>query len=108
RYDLAGLPRPPVVDWIIDDAWRFRSAAVLNLISQAMPIVACIFVRRPWLRALCGGFFVVETIALGLVVNLWNWHWLPLAAAFIDWDRLLGGVRASGAGAAAPVAPPAA
>jgi hypothetical protein len=89
RYDLAGLPRPAVVDWIIDDVWRFRTAAVLNLISQAAPIFACIFVRRPVVRALCGGFFVIEVLALGLVVGLWNLHWLPLVAAFIDWDRLV-------------------
>lgn len=89
RYDLAGLPRPAVVDWIIDDVWRFRTAAVLNLISQATPILACIFVRRPLVRALCGGFFIVEVLALGLVVDLWNLHWLPLVAVFIDWDRLV-------------------
>ena len=89
RYDLAGLPRPAVADWIIDDVWRFRTAAVLNLISQATPILACVFVRRPWIRALCGGFFVLETLALGLVVDLWNLHWLPLIAVFIDWDRLI-------------------
>jgi hypothetical protein len=88
RYDLAGLPRPVVVDWIIDDVWRFRTAAVLNLVSQAMPMLACIFVRRPWIRALAGGFFVLEIIGLGLVVALWNPHWLPLVAAFIDWERL--------------------
>lgn len=92
RYDLAGLPRPAMADWIIDDVWRFRTAAVLNLISQAAPILAVIFVRRPWVRALAGGFFVLETVALGLVVALRNWHWLPLAAAFIDWDRLVGAV----------------
>lgn len=95
RYDLAGLPRPWVADWIIDDVSRYRTAAVLNLISQASPILACVFVRRPMIRALCGGFFVLETIALGLVVNLWNWHWLPLVAVFIDWDRLASLVRPS-------------
>jgi hypothetical protein len=89
RYDLAGLPRPAVVDWIIDDVWRFRTAAVLNLISQATPILACIFVRRPVVRALCGVAFVVEVLALGLVVDLWNLHWLPLVAVFIDWDSLV-------------------
>lgn len=103
RYDLAGLPRPAVADWIIDDVWRFRTAAVLNLISQATPILACFLVRRPVLRALCGGFFVLETVALGLVVNLWNWHWLPLVAAFVDWDRLVGLVVRRPA--AAPPAP---
>ena len=88
HYDLAGLPRTPVADWLVDDVWRFRTAAVLNLISQACPILAVIFARRPPIRALAGGFFVVETIALGLVVNLWNPHWLPLVAVFLDWDRL--------------------
>ncbi len=101
NYDLAGLPRPAVADWIIDDVWRFRTAAVLNLISQATPILACIFVRRPVIRALCGGFFVLETVALGLVVDLWNLHWLPLVAVFIDWDRLLDALRRR-----APTTPP--
>lgn len=89
RFDLAGLPRPPLVDWIIDDPWKYRTAAVLNLISQALPIAAVFLMKRPVLRALAGSFFVVETVALGLVVDLWNLHWLPLAAVFIDWDRLL-------------------
>jgi len=89
RYDLAGLPRTPVADWLIDDVWRFRTAALLNLVSQLAPIAACIFVTRPWVRALGGMFFVVETIALALVVGLWNPHWIPLVAVFIDWDRLL-------------------
>ncbi len=89
RFDLAGLPRPPLVNWLIDDPWRYRTAAVLNLISQATPILACLFVRRPILRALCGGFFVIETIALGYVVDLWNLHWLPLYAVFVDWDALI-------------------
>jgi hypothetical protein len=87
-FDLAGRPRPAMADWIIDDAWRFRTAAALNLISQSAPILACIFVRRPLVRAMAGGFFVLETVALGLVVGLWNQHWLPLVAVFIDWDRL--------------------
>ena len=89
RYDLAGLPRTPVADWLIDDVWRYRTAALLNLVSQLAPIAACIFVTRPWVRALGGMFFVVETIALALVVGLWNPHWIPLVAVFIDWDRLL-------------------
>lgn len=89
RFDLAGLARPPLVDWIIDDPWKYRTAAVLNLISQALPLAAVFLVKRPILRALAGGFFVIETVALGLVVDLWNLHWLPLAAVFVDWDRLL-------------------
>jgi len=89
RFDLAALPRPPLVDWLIDDPWKYRTAALLNMISQAAPLAAVFLVRRPWLRALAGSFFVIETIALGLVVNLWNLHWLPLAAVFVDWDRIV-------------------
>lgn len=105
RYDLAGLPRPPVADWIIDNVWRYRTAAVLNLISQASPILACIFVRRPLIRALGGGFFALEVIALGLVVDLWNPHWLPLVCVFIDWERLAGLVARRPVAAPPPVPP---
>lgn len=101
RYDLAGLPRPPVADWIIDDVWRYRTAAVLNLVSQSAPILAVIFVRRPWIRALAGGFFALEIIALDLVVDLWNPHWLPLFAVFVDWERLAGAITRR-----APAVPP--
>lgn len=89
QFDLAGLQRPPLVDWLIDDPWRYRTAALLNLISQATPVLACVFVRRPVLRALCGLAFVGETIALGFVVDLWNLHWLPLFAVFVDRDALI-------------------
>ncbi len=92
-FDLADLPRPALANWIIDDPWRYRTVACLNLVSQSLPLVACFLVRRPRLRALCGGFFVIETIALGLVVDLWNLHWLPLYAVFVDWDRLIGWLR---------------
>ena len=89
RFDLAGLQRPPLVDWLIDDPWRYRTAAALNLISQAAPLAACFLVKRPILRALAGSFFIVETVALAYVVDLWNPHWLPLFAVFVDWDWLL-------------------
>ncbi len=89
RFDLAGLPRPELVEWMIDDVWRYRTAAMLNLVAQLVPSLACIFVRRPWVRAIGGLAFVIETICLGLVIGLWNPQWLPLAAVFIDWDRLI-------------------
>ena len=101
HYDLTGIHRPALVTWLIDDVWHYRTAAVLNLISQATPLAAVFLVRRPVLRALCGMFFVVETIALGAVVSLWNLHWLPLVAVFVDWDALLRRPRP----AAAPAPP---
>jgi hypothetical protein len=101
RYDLAGLPRPAMAGWLIDDVWRYRTAAVLNLMSQSAPILACIFARRPLVRALAGGFFALEIVALGLVVGLWNPHWLPLGAVFIDWERLAAAIARR-----SPPAPP--
>ncbi len=89
RFDLAHLPRPALASWLIDHPWRYRTAALLNMISQAAPLLAIVHVRRPWVRALAGLFFVIETISLGLVVDLWNLHWLPLAAVFIDWEHFL-------------------
>jgi hypothetical protein len=102
RFDLASLHRPWLVDWLLADPWRYRSAALLNLVVQALPIVACALVRRPKLRALVGLAFVIETIALGLVVDLWNVQWLPLYAVFVDWDALFRVPRV----AEPPVAPP--
>ena len=93
RYDLKGLSRPPIVDWLIDDAWRFRTVAALNLISQILPLVACFMMKRPLVRAACGAFFAVETIGLGDVMQLWNLYWLPLVAVFVDWDALLARLR---------------
>ena len=89
RYDLIGLPRTALVDWIIDDVWKYRTAALLNLISQAAPILAVIFVRRPLVRLAGAVFFVLEILALGFVVTLWNQHWLPLVVVFVDWEWLL-------------------
>ncbi len=88
RFDLAGLERPPVAAWLVESVWRYRSAALLNLVAQLAPLVAVFFVRRPWIRATAGALFVMEVVALGLVVDLWDQHWLPLAAVFVDWDRL--------------------
>lgn len=88
QFDLNGLPRTVVADWLLQDAWRYQAAAFLNLMSQLAPLIAVFIPHRPRLRAAIGGFFVLETIALAWVVDLWNWHWLPLYAVFVDWDAV--------------------
>jgi hypothetical protein len=89
HFDASGLERTPLAQWLIDDVWKFRGAALVNLMAQGMPLVACIFVRRPLLRIACGAVFVFEVLGLGLVMDLWNWQWLPLAAVFVDWEWLV-------------------
>lgn len=90
RYDLAGLDRTWLANWVIDDVWRYRAAALLNLISQAAPLAAVIFVRRPLVRAVVAALFVAEGIAIDWLLRLPNTQWLPLAAVFIDWDSAAG------------------
>jgi hypothetical protein len=91
RYDLIGaIDRPAIVDWLLARSWRYQLAAVLNLISQAMPLVAIVFPDRPRVRALAAVFFVTEVAALYLIMEYGNPSWFPLAAVFIDWDRLWG------------------
>lgn len=86
QFDANGLERTPIAQWLIDDAWKWRAAALANLLAQGLPLAACIFVRRPLVRLACGVMFAVEVIALGLVMGLWNLKWLPLAVVFIDWE----------------------
>lgn len=93
HFDGRGVPRTAMADWLLQSVWRYRTAAMLNLISQTLPLVACFLVRRPLLRLACGSFFVIETFGLGFVMNLWDLHWLPLAVVFVDWEWLIGLVR---------------
>jgi hypothetical protein len=89
RYDLAGLPRSPIADWLIDDVWRYRTGALLNMITQLAPLVAIALPRRPRVRAVIAAMFVGEVLGIEAIMSLPNRHWLPLVAVFIDWDRLL-------------------
>jgi hypothetical protein len=93
RYDMTGIERPPLVDWLLAESWRYRTAALLNIVSQLAPLLAIAFLDRPLLRALAGVFFILEILGLGFVMELWNLPWLPLAAVYIDWDRLFALVR---------------
>ncbi|MFN0253180.1 MAG: hypothetical protein ACKV2T_40275 [Kofleriaceae bacterium] len=89
RFDWIGLPRTPLADWIIAESWRYRTVAALNLVSQILPIAAVVLHRRPRLRACLGVLFVLEIVGLALVMDLWDLHWIPLAAVFIDWDAIV-------------------
>lgn len=95
RFDWSGVERTPMARWLLGAAWRYQLCACLNLVSQVSPVLAVIFVRRPWLRALAGAAWCTEVVGLGEVMGFWNPHWLPLGAAFVDWEALAGrlGVR---------------
>lgn len=110
RFDWIHLPRTTAADWILAEPWRYQSFAVCHLVSQLSPMAAALAMHRPIVRAVLGAVWVTEVLALGIVMALWDTHWLPLAAAFVDWDRLASAriVRAtSRAGATAAADPPA-
>jgi hypothetical protein len=108
RYDMTGRERPPLVEWLLAEPWRYRTAALLNIVSQLAPLLAIACPQRPLVRALAGVLFVLEVLGLGFVMELWNLPWLPLAAVFVDWDRLLaftGRLRSRGSKRASPTIP---
>jgi len=101
RFDWFGRTRTPIADWMLMRSWRYESFALLNLCSQLAPMGAVLAIDRPILRAALGLVWIGELVGLGAVMAYWDVHWLPLAAVFVDWDRL---VRARPA--AAPVTAP--
>ncbi|HWO25396.1 MAG TPA: hypothetical protein VNO30_41935 [Kofleriaceae bacterium] len=106
RFDLKGLPRTELASWLIEEPARWKAAALLNVIAQLLPLAACFATRRPVLRAVLGGAFVTETVALDLVMDFPNYLWIPLAAAFVDWDRLVARLVARLGARARPAAAP--
>ncbi|HEU0036505.1 MAG TPA: hypothetical protein VFQ53_38095 [Kofleriaceae bacterium] len=93
RFDLNELPRPPLADWIIAEPWRWKLTAALNILAQLSPLIACVLARRALWRALFGALFAIETVALDHVMGFSNYHWLPLAVVFVDWERLIEWLR---------------
>jgi hypothetical protein len=106
RFDWIQADRTPVANWLVDTPWRYELCALLNLLSQTTQIAAMFLMRRPLLRAALGAMFCIEVLGLALIMDMWNLHWLPLAAAFIDWDALLAWLRGPAPAAAAPVRAP--
>jgi hypothetical protein len=90
RFDWCGLDRTAAADWLLARSWRYETCALLNVLSQLAPMAAVVAIERPRVRAALAGVWLAEVVGLGVVMAYWNLHWIPLAAAFIDWDRLVG------------------
>lgn len=94
RYYFLEETPPKAVEFLLQHELLYKGAGILNLMCQGLPLLACFFVRRPLLRALFGACVVAEIIGLWQVMGLWNYHWLPLYAFFVDWDWLFGHLAA--------------
>lgn len=107
RFDAIDLPRTPVASWLVDTPWRYELCALANLVNQVGMVAAVFLLRWPRLRAAIAIAYCAEVIGLGVVMNLWNPHWLPLAAVFIDWDAIARWrARASAPALSPPGSPP--
>lgn len=93
QYWVIREPMPGWLAWALEHGWSSRGLAMGNMIAQLLPLLACFVVRWPWIRALGAVALVTETLMLGQVMGLHNPCWYPLAAFFIDWDRLIGWAR---------------
>lgn len=110
RFDWAGDERTALADFLVRHQAAWKAAAAANMVTQLLPMLACLFMRRPLVRATLGIFYVVEVVLLDLVMGLPNYSWLPFAALFVDWDRLAAWWRRRRGGVVAPeseAAPPA-
>jgi hypothetical protein len=93
QFDWAGRARTELADFLVHHELAWKAAALANMLTQAAPLAACFFVRRPRIRAFFALFFVAEIILLDVVMDLPNYHWLPLVVVFVDWDRLVAWIR---------------
>ena len=88
RFDAIGVSRTAAANWLVARVWRCKAIALANLASQLSPIASVWQVDRPRVRAALGLVWIAEIVGLGVVMDYWDLHWLPLAAVFVDWDRL--------------------
>ena len=88
QHVIFDAPLNGLFRYIVTHEFAFKGMAVGNILAQSLPFMALFFMRRPMLRFLCGVALGMEVIGLGVIMGIWNIHWLLFIAFFIDWDRL--------------------
>ncbi len=86
RYPVLGEEIPGYLLAVVNSEAMCTWLAALNVASQTLPLVACFLFRWPRLRLMFGVFFLLEVIGLGVLMNLWDLHLLPLGLVFVDWE----------------------
>ena len=79
-------PIPTYLEWVVNNEVGYKGLAMLNMISQLGIIVVIFFTKRPYIRLFFGLIFFMEALGLYVVMGYENQAWLPLTAAFIDWE----------------------
>jgi hypothetical protein len=89
RYSYLSEDIPGYLDFIVNSEFWYQFVAFLNLSFQFLPFLSLFFIKKPWIRFLLGFLFVIEEIGLAVVMQLFDWYWIPLFLIFIDWDYFL-------------------
>jgi len=80
---------PYHLQWIVDNEWAWKGLALGNLFVQGVAIFGIFWFHKPWHRLVLGLLFIIETIGLGVVMDLWNFKWLLIFVFYVDWDFYL-------------------
>ncbi len=80
---------PIHLQFIVDNEWAWKGLALGNLFVQGVAIFGIFWFHKPWLRLMLGVLFMIETLGLGVVMNLWNYKWLLIFVFYVDWDFFL-------------------
>jgi hypothetical protein len=89
QHVLFDVPINEPYRYIVTHAFAYKGLALGNMLAQIFPFFAIFFMKRPVLRLLCGLPLVLEVLGLGIIMGIWNLHWLLFIFFFVDWDRLV-------------------
>lgn len=80
---------PSHLQWIVDNEWAWKGLALGNLFVQGVAIFGIFWFHRPWHRLVLGVLFIMETLGLGVVMDLWMSKWFLIFVFYVDWDFFL-------------------
>lgn len=80
---------PPLIGRILESEILYKGLALFNLLLQMAPVLALIFINRPWIRIIAGSCFVLETLGLYNIMGLNDLEWIALFVFFVDWNYFL-------------------
>jgi len=89
QHVLFDVPIEEPFRYIVTHAFAYKGLALGNMLAQILPFFAIFFMKRPVIRLLCGLPLILEVLGLGVIMGIWNLHWLMFIFFFVDWDRLV-------------------
>ncbi len=76
----------PGLQWAMQHEWVWRALAFGAVACQILPLCGISFVKRPWLRLMCGLAIVAEVRSLRLVMGIFPQPFMLLSLVFVDWE----------------------